>query len=205
MVRECRPLHGVRGRAVRLQPADAQPAHLAREPAAARRRRSCERMRELVRQQRRRRIGARAADVHAVHAARRHAAESRRRVADGAVLVRRRHAGRLLPRAPRQPRARRRRARVHRDDVRRPPTRASRPGARGCTSPSTTRRGGASSTTCTRARRRRSRCSSATPGRKARRSSAGRTPTSRCREGNWPLHRALGDSPTVRATRCRAR
>ena len=29
-------LHGARGRAVRLQPADAQPAHLAREPAPAR-------------------------------------------------------------------------------------------------------------------------------------------------------------------------
>ena len=45
-------------------------------------------------------------------------AESRRRVADGAVLVRRRNAGRLLPRAPGQPRARRRRARVHRNGVR---------------------------------------------------------------------------------------
>ena len=36
VVRERRALHGVRGAAVRLQPADAQPAHLAREPAAAR-------------------------------------------------------------------------------------------------------------------------------------------------------------------------
>ncbi len=36
VVRERQALHGVRGAAVRLQPADAQPAHLAREPAAAR-------------------------------------------------------------------------------------------------------------------------------------------------------------------------
>ncbi len=117
MVRERQPVHGVRGRAVRVQPADAQPAHFARESARAR---SGVRgaARNVVRGRRTAADVCRTADVHAVHAARRHAQESRRRVADGAVLVRRRHAGRLLPRASRQPRARRRGARVHRDGVR---------------------------------------------------------------------------------------
>ena len=78
-----------------------------------------------------------------------------------------------------QPRARRRRARLHRDDLRvagrahlarlrRPVERRAR-----------RRRGSASSTTCTRARRRRSRCSSGMRVRRGRRRRAGRTPTSR--------------------------
>ena len=46
-----------------------------------------------------------AADVHAVHAARRDAREPHRRLADGAVLARRRHARRLPPRPPRRARA----------------------------------------------------------------------------------------------------
>ena len=86
-----------------------------------------------------------------------------------------------LPRASRQSRARRRRARVHRNDVR-VGRRADQPGLRRDVSRrSIATRGSASSITCTRARRQRSRCSSATPVRKARRSLAGKTPTSRCR------------------------
>ena len=51
---------------------------------------------------------------------------------------------------------------------------------------------------------RRSRCSWVTPGRKARRSWAGRTPTSRCRAATGRSSRRLR-SPTARATRFRAR
>ena len=59
-----------------------------------------------------------AADVHAVHAARRDAGESGRGLADGAVLLHRRDPRRLLSRSSRQPRPRRRRARLHRNDLR---------------------------------------------------------------------------------------
>ena len=61
--------------------------------------------------------GARA-DVRAVEGARRRTQESRRGVADGAVSRRRRHADRLASRALRRARQGRRRARVHRDDLR---------------------------------------------------------------------------------------
>ena len=137
-------------------------------------------------------------------------AQPRRRVADGAVLVRRRHARRLLPRAPRQPRARRRRAGVHRDGLRLA-RRAHLAGLRGPVERrAARRRGSASSTTCTRARRRRSRCSSATPARRARRSAAGRTPTSRCRSRpdgarNWPLIAPSAVALRPERTRCRGR
>src|SRR6266545_4098545 len=109
MVRERRPLHGVRRRAVRVQLVDPQPAHLARESAPARSRLR-RRARELVRRAIASPPEAGASDVHAVHPAWRDLEESRRRLADGTVLVCRRHAGRLLPRAPRQPRARHRSA-----------------------------------------------------------------------------------------------
>ena len=76
------------------------------------------RMEALVRRARRPAGRAGAADVHAVPAARARAAEPRRGLADGAVFVRRRDAGRLLPGAPRQPCARRCRPGLHRDGVR---------------------------------------------------------------------------------------
>ena len=60
------------------------------------------------------------------------AEEPRRRLADGAVLVRRRLAGRLSPRAPRRARHGRRGPGLHRDDLRLAPTRASRRAARAC-------------------------------------------------------------------------
>ena len=61
-------------------------------------------------------------------------------------------------------------------------------GLRGHVSGRTRRRPGrASSTSSTPTRARRSRCSSATPGRRVRRSSVGRNPTNRCDAGNWPL------------------
>ena len=75
-------------------------------------------IRGLVRRARVRASGARSrqlahsADVHAVHAARRDPEQPRRRVADGAVLVRRRHARRLSSRASRRARDGRRRARL---------------------------------------------------------------------------------------------
>jgi hypothetical protein len=56
-------------------------------------------------------------DADAVHAARRDAAQPHRRLADGAVLVRRRHAGRLPPRPPRRARDGRRRHGRRRDDL----------------------------------------------------------------------------------------
>ena len=62
---------------------------------------------------------ARAADVHAVPPARARARQPHRGLADGDVLGRGRHSGRLPPRAPRHARPGRRRARVHRDDLRR--------------------------------------------------------------------------------------
>ena len=62
-----------------------------------------------------------------------HGAEPRRRLADVPVLRGRRHADRLALRALRLARGRRRRADVHRDDLRRAATRASRPAAPACT------------------------------------------------------------------------
>ena len=59
-----------------------------------------------------------AADVPAIRDSRHAARESRRRLADGAVLGRRRHARRLAPRAPRRARDGRGRAGLHRDDLR---------------------------------------------------------------------------------------
>ena len=163
------------------------------------------RRRDLDRADERHQRPSRATDVHAVHAARRDAAEPRRRLADGAVLVRRRHAGRLLPRAPRQPRARRRGPRLHRDDLRlrrrahlaglRRPVQATR------TAPAWKR---IVDYVHTRSAGEDRACSSATPAPRARRSSAGRRRTSRLPDGNWPLI-APSASPTGRATRCRAR
>ncbi len=76
-----------------------------------------------------------------------------RGVADVPVLLRGRHAHRLAPGAPRQPRGRRRGARVRGGDPRLARTAASRPAARGCTSRSTSPRGGGSWTSCTDRRR----------------------------------------------------
>ena len=160
--------------------------------------------RELVRAAGRRRNDAGAADVHAVHAARRDAAESRRHVADGAVLVRRRHARRLLPRAPRQPRARRRRPRLHRDDgafrrrahqsrVRRD----VRAGAcRGVEAHRRLRAHAHAGEDRAAARARRAR--------RDRRSSAGKTPTSRCPRATGRCSRPRRFR-TGRAIRCRRR
>ena len=61
--------------------------------------------------------GGGAADVHALHRALDHAEEPRRRLADGAVLGRRRHPRRLPPRAPGRARDGRRRPGVRRDDL----------------------------------------------------------------------------------------
>ena len=158
MVRARRPLRQPAARAVRLFAADAQPAHQPREPAPARCR-VRERLRRLARHQppsaaRRRgpgwgRLGdlgrstltpalsrarergqEHSTDARAVHAARRHAEEPCRRLADGAVLGRRRHRGRLPPRASRRPRDGRRRPRRRRDDepVARRPHHARLPG-----------------------------------------------------------------------------
>ena len=61
-----------------------------------------------------------AADVRAVQAARHAAQEPRRGLADGAIQSRRRLPDRLAPRALRRARQRRRRSRLHRDDLRQP-------------------------------------------------------------------------------------
>ncbi len=96
VVRACRPLRQPAARAVRLFAADAQPAHQPREPAPARQgvRRGLRgldrgRCAGVTREPPR---ALDSADADAVHAARRDAAEPHRRLADGAVLVRRRHA-----------------------------------------------------------------------------------------------------------------
>ncbi len=117
MVREHRALHAARADAVRLQPADAQPAHHARQPEGAR---------SAVRGRRgslvcaaRPHAGAdggatrspATAAVHALPAARAAAREPRRRVADVPVLGRGRHPERLAPGPPREPGDRRRGAR----------------------------------------------------------------------------------------------
>jgi 2-polyprenyl-6-methoxyphenol hydroxylase-like FAD-dependent oxidoreductase len=60
----------------------------------------------------------RGAHVYAVPHARPDPVQPRRRIAHGAIFMRRRHAGRLLPRAYRQPRPRRRGPHLHRDDLR---------------------------------------------------------------------------------------
>ena len=208
VVRERRPLHRVRGRAVRLQPADAQPAHFAREPAAAR-----PRLRRadgaLVRARRGRDGRARAAaDVHAVHAARRH----RCRTASWCRRWRSTPASTAFPTTTTSSTSAAARTAAPgwcspRWSASRP-TRGSRPAAPACGTTRRLRRGSASSATSTRARRRRSRCSSATQARRARRRSAGPTPTSRCPParrsptGRWSRRRR---SRTGSATRCRAR
>ena len=147
----------------------------------------------------------RAADVHAVPAARAGAGQPRRRLADGHVLVGRRHAGRLPPRAPRRAGDRRRRAGDDRDDLHVAPTGGSRRAAAACTATSTRRRGSGSSTSCTRTRARRSARSSGTPGARARRSCCGRARTSRCR-GQLAADRAVAAAvPAPASARCRAR
>ena len=82
------------------------------------------------------------------------AGEPRRRLADGHVLLGRRHAGRLPPRAPRRAGDRRRRAGDDRDDLHVAPTGGSRRAAAGSTATSTSTRGSGSSTSCTTITRR---------------------------------------------------
>ncbi len=110
-------LRPARARAVHVLDADAQPAHQPREPAPARQG-LARRLRTLVRRQsgRAHRAG-RAADVHALHRALCHAEEPGGRLADGAVLLRRRRARRVPSRAPGLARARRRRHGGGRDDL----------------------------------------------------------------------------------------
>jgi hypothetical protein len=107
-------------RAVHVFDADAQPAHQPREPAPARQG-LARRLRALVRRNRRaavaRACAGAAADVHALHGARHHAEEPRRRLADGAVLLRRRPAWRLPPGAPGRARDGRRRFGGGRNDL----------------------------------------------------------------------------------------
>ena len=164
--------------AVRLFAADAQPAHQPREPAPARQglRRG---LRGLDRRARRRRSAAPPQQpippmFTPFTRARRHAEEPRRRLADGAVLVRRRHAGRLPPRAPRRARDGRRRHGRRRDDlpVARRAHHARLPGPveRGAARRLEAHRRLRARATATR----RSRCSSATPAPRARRACLGR-------------------------------
>ena len=112
MVRERRPLHGIRGRAVRLFDADAQPAH-SHENLRLRDAAVC---RQVTKTSSQRTLTSRPADAAARHAidsadadavsrARRGAQEPDRRFTDGAVLGQRRHSRRLtisciLARAP---------------------------------------------------------------------------------------------------------
>ena len=113
--------------------------------------------------------------------------EPRRRLADGAVFVRRRHAGRyhLVHLGSR---AHGGAGLVFTEMTCVSPDARITPGLRRALyTTSSATRGGASSITCIRAAREDRACSSVTPGRRARRSSAGKTPTSRCRAGNWPL------------------
>ena len=124
VVRECRPLHALRGRAIRLFDADEEPAHPPREPAVARRG-LCRGLRKLGVRPRLRagrpappRPRARAADADTVSCARRRAEEPYRRIADGAVLGAGRRSGRLSSGAPRRARDGRRRHGVRRNDVR---------------------------------------------------------------------------------------
>ena len=111
VVRGDRALRRAAAGAVRLQPAHPQPAHHLRRAAAARPR---------LRGGGRRGVRLRRppADVHAVPPARARAAQPRRRLADGHVLLARRHARRLPPRAPRRARDRRRRPGDDGDDLR---------------------------------------------------------------------------------------
>jgi crotonobetaine/carnitine-CoA ligase len=120
VVRARGPLRQPAARAVRLLAADAQSAHQPREPAAARQgiRRA---LRGLDRRARRRaaRRGPRPIPpmFTPFKARRRDAEEPHRRLADGAVLVRRRAAGGLSPRAPRCARDGRRGDGRSRDDL----------------------------------------------------------------------------------------
>ena len=107
-------------RAVRLFAAHPQPAHQPREPAAARQG-LCGGLRGLDRRTGRVAPGAAApagaADVHALPGARHRAEEPRCGLADGAVLVCRRGAGRLPPGASGRPRHGRGRHGDGRDDL----------------------------------------------------------------------------------------
>ena len=121
------------------------------------------------------------------------AEEPRRRLADGAVRAVDGMPDRLAPRALRRARQGRRRARLHRDDLRQPGGRASRPAAPACTRPSTRRPGSASSISCTRE----TDAKIALPARpfrrrRARRSSAGRAMDAPLPNGNWPVIGRLG-------------
>ena len=186
MVRERRALHGVRGAAVRLQPADAQPADFAREPAPARSARSSpawSRGSRRARGRRRRSVppmftpftlrGVTLANRVVVSPMAQYSCVDG--TPDDYYLVHlgsRAHGGAGL---------------VFTEMICVSADARITPGCAGMYRPSTATPGSASSTTSTRARRRRSRCSSATPDRRARRSSAGKRRTSRCRAGNWPL------------------
>ena len=133
MVRERRALRPPAARAVRLFAAHAQPAHQPREPAPARPglRRA---VRGLDRADARactaRPAAAGPADVHALHAARRDAEEPRGGLADGAVLLRGRRAGRLPPGPPGRARHGRRRHGGGGDDLPSPDARIT-PGCPG--------------------------------------------------------------------------
>ena len=118
----------------------------------------------------------------------RHAEEPHRRLADGACTARRRRARRLPPRAPGRARAGRRRAGVRRDDLRsrRRPHHARLPGP--VERRAAARPGSASSISCTRTRDAKIGMQLGHAGRQGLdASSAGKAPTSRCADGNWPL------------------
>ena len=206
MVRECRPLYRHGTGAVRLQPADPQPARQPREPAPARQGVPGGRG-DLDRRPRRRPQGGQAgsADVHAVPPARAGTAQPHRRLAHGHVQRRGRRSGRFPSGASGGPGPGRRRPGLYRDDLR-DAGGAHHPGlCRACT----TRR------MCEAWRRdRRLRApefagedlpaARPIPGRRARPSSAGRRWTRRSNP-------AIGScspprpSPGARTTRCRAR
>ena len=108
------------------------------------------------------------ADVPAAAPARDGAGEPGRRVADGHVLGEGRRAERLAPRPLRLARDRRRRADLHRDDLRLAGGAHHRSAAPGSGPTSRRRPGGASSISCTPTRPRKSACSSAMPAARAR-------------------------------------
>jgi hypothetical protein len=148
-----------------------------------------------------------AADVHALHLARADAEEPRRGLADGAVLLRRRRAGRLPPGAPGRARARRRRPGGGRDDLplarcahhARLPGPVERRAAR--------RLGTHRRLRACESRRANRACSSAMPAPRARpmRPGTATAPTMPLAAGNWPLLAASPAALPGRAARRRAR
>ena len=120
MVRGRRALSASRSGAVQLFAADALAAHQPREFAAARQEVARRRRSVVPAPRRRRRQHGAAADVRAVPAARHAAEKPDRGVADGAIQGDRRLPDRLASRALRRARQGRRRAGLHRDDLRQP-------------------------------------------------------------------------------------